>query len=178
MVRSFDASLLIVNPLSEFFGPFCPFDSLAHRPSLSFSAGATAAGSYRGSERNARAKSKQTSTLSNSSGVPPCACARFTPVASTFGKRKRLCLDDDAANFVYTGQENVPDSVIHVRIHPSVKVIRAKAFFRQTRLMSVELHNGIDIVYLRAVQASTKLIAPILLTPLLETRLPHYSSLK
>ena len=34
------------------------------------------------------------------------------------------------------------------------------------------------IVYLRAVQASTKLIAPILVTSLLETRLPLYSSLK
>ena len=44
-------------------------------------------------------------------------------------ERKRLRLDDDAANFVYTGQENVPDSVIHVRVHASIKVIRATAFF-------------------------------------------------
>ena len=43
-------------------------------------------------------------------------------------KRKRLRLDDNAANFFYTGQENVPDGVIHVRVHPSIKVIRAKAF--------------------------------------------------
>jgi hypothetical protein len=34
------------------------------------------------------------------------------------------------------------------------------------------------IVPLRTVQASTKLVAPILLTPLLETQLPDYSSLK
>ena len=37
-------------------------------------------------------------------------------------------LDDDAANFVYTGQKNVLEGVIHVRIHPSIRVIRARAF--------------------------------------------------
>ena len=42
--------------------------------------------------------------------------------------RNRFCLDDDTANFVYTGQENVQDGVIHVRVHPSIRVIRAKAF--------------------------------------------------
>ena len=46
-------------------------------------------------------------------------------------KQKRLHLDDDAANFVYTGQENVPDGVIPVRVHPSIKVIRARAFLGQ-----------------------------------------------
>jgi len=61
-------------------------------------------------------------------------------------ERKRLRLDDDAACFVYTGQENVPDGVIHVRVHPSITVIRAKAFFQQSRLMSVELHNGIEVI--------------------------------
>ena len=40
-------------------------------------------------------------------------------------------LDDDAASFVYAGQENVPDGVIRVRVDPSIKVIRARAFFRQ-----------------------------------------------
>jgi hypothetical protein len=38
-------------------------------------------------------------------------------------------LDDDAANFIYTGQENVPDGVICIRVHPSIKVICARAFF-------------------------------------------------
>ena len=61
-------------------------------------------------------------------------------------ERKRLRLDDDTANFVYTGQENVPDGVIRVRVHPSIKVIRAKAFFEQYRLISVELHNGIEVI--------------------------------
>ena len=59
-------------------------------------------------------------------------------------KPKRLRLDNDTANFVYTGQENVPRGVICVGVHPSVKVIRARAFFRQSLLMSVELHDGID----------------------------------
>ena len=41
-------------------------------------------------------------------------------------ERKRLCCldDDNAANFVYTGQENGLEGVIHVRIHPSIRVIR------------------------------------------------------
>jgi len=44
-------------------------------------------------------------------------------------ERKRLRLDDDVANFVYNGQENVPDGVIRVQVHPSIKVIRVWAFF-------------------------------------------------
>jgi hypothetical protein len=43
-------------------------------------------------------------------------------------ERKRPRPDVDAASFVYAGQENVPDGVIRVRVHPSIKVIRAKAF--------------------------------------------------
>jgi len=63
-------------------------------------------------------------------------------------ERKRLrCLDDDdAANFVYTGQENGLEGVIHVRIHPSSRVIRARAFFRQTRLIGVEFYDGIEVI--------------------------------
>ena len=59
---------------------------------------------------------------------------------------ERLRLDDDAAIFVYTGQENVPDGVIRVRVHPSIKVIHARAFFRQRRLIGVELHDGIEVI--------------------------------
>ena len=61
-------------------------------------------------------------------------------------ERKRPRPDDDAASFVYTGQENVPDGVIHVRVHPSIKVIRAKAFLCQSRLISVELHDGLVVI--------------------------------
>jgi len=65
-------------------------------------------------------------------------------------ERKRLRLDDDAACFVYTGQENVPDGVIHVRVHPSIRVIRAKAFLRQIRLISVDLHDGLEVIEMDA----------------------------
>ena len=61
-------------------------------------------------------------------------------------ERKRLRPDDDVASFVYAGQENVPDGVIRVRVHPSIKVIRARAFLDQTRLISVELHDGIEVI--------------------------------
>ena len=61
-------------------------------------------------------------------------------------ERNGARLDDDAANFVYTGQENVPDGVIHVRIHPSIKVIRARAFLRRSRLINVELHDGLEVI--------------------------------
>ena len=59
---------------------------------------------------------------------------------------KRLRLDDDAANFVNTGQANVPEGVIHVPVHPSVRVISAKAYLRQSQLISVELHNGLEVI--------------------------------
>jgi len=61
-------------------------------------------------------------------------------------ERKRLRLDDDAANFFYTGGENVPDGVTRVRIHPSIEVIRAWAFRGRSLLMSVELHDGIEVI--------------------------------
>ena len=53
---------------------------------------------------------------------------------------------DDA--FVYTGQKNVPDGVIRVRVHlhPSIKVIRARAFLGQSWLIGVELHNGLEVI--------------------------------
>ncbi len=42
-----------------------------------------------------------------------------------------LCLDNDAANFVYTGQEDIPDGVIHFRVRPSIKVICTRASFNK-----------------------------------------------
>ena len=51
-------------------------------------------------------------------------------------KQKRPCLGDDAANFVYTNlEDHVPDGVIHVRVHPSIKVIPARAFSGCSGLM-------------------------------------------
>ena len=50
--------------------------------------------------------------------------------------------------FVYHGREgeDVPQDVIHVRVHPSVKVIRARAFVWRCRLISVELHDGLEVI--------------------------------
>ena len=44
-------------------------------------------------------------------------------------KRLRRLDNDGAANFVYTGQETGLEGVIHVQIHPSIRVIGARAFF-------------------------------------------------
>jgi hypothetical protein len=42
--------------------------------------------------------------------------------------------------------EDVPQDVIHVRVHPSVRVIHARAFISRIRLISVEFHNGIKVI--------------------------------
>ncbi len=65
-------------------------------------------------------------------------------------ERNGARLDDDAVNFVYTGQENVPEGVIRVRVHPSIKVIRERAFFRQSLLIGVELHDGLEVIEKKA----------------------------
>ena len=59
---------------------------------------------------------------------------------------------DDAGSvrndsFVYHGREgeNIPDGVIHVRVHPSVRVIRASAFCGLW-LLSVEFHDGLEVI--------------------------------
>ena len=36
--------------------------------------------------------------------------------------------------------------MIHVRVHQSVRVIRARAFYRRSLLISVELNNGIEVI--------------------------------
>jgi len=62
------------------------------------------------------------------------------------GMMERPRLDDDAAYFAYTGQEYVPDGVVRVRVHPSVRVIRGKVFFERERLISVEFHDGLEVI--------------------------------
>jgi hypothetical protein len=62
--------------------------------------------------------------------------------------------NDDAARsrrndaFVYHGREgeDVPRDVIHVRVHPSVRVICTKAFLWRSWLISVELHDGLEVI--------------------------------
>mmetsp|Transcript_19906 Transcript_19906/g.28372 ORF Transcript_19906/g.28372 Transcript_19906/m.28372 type:complete len:327 (+) Transcript_19906:50-1030(+) len=49
--------------------------------------------------------------------------------------------------FVYMGGDQfVPDGVIHAVIHPSVKIIRRRAFYDRRHLVSVEMHDGVEII--------------------------------
>ena len=53
--------------------------------------------------------------------------------------------DDDI--FVYTGGDQVvPDNVRRVRIDKSVKIIPERTFYERRQLISVEFHDGIEIV--------------------------------
>ena len=49
--------------------------------------------------------------------------------------------------FVYMGgDQQVPWDVTHVRVHKSVKIIPFRAFFRREHLVSVEMHDGVEII--------------------------------
>ena len=54
---------------------------------------------------------------------------------------------DDDDIFVYMGgNQQVPDGVRRARIHISVKIVRANAFRDRRRLISVEFHDGVEII--------------------------------
>ena len=54
---------------------------------------------------------------------------------------------DDDDIFVYMGgDQRVPSHVRRARIHKSVKIVRARAFFNRWRLISVEFHDGVEII--------------------------------
>jgi hypothetical protein len=61
--------------------------------------------------------------------------------------------------FVYRGRkgENIPRRVIYVRVHPSVRVIRGNLFALCRLLMSVELHDGIEVIGERSFRQCTSL---------------------
>ena len=49
--------------------------------------------------------------------------------------------------FVYMGgDQQVPDGVRRARIHKSVKIVRARAFIGRHDLISVEFHDGVEII--------------------------------
>jgi hypothetical protein len=83
-------------------------------------------------------------------------CLLFEPISN-------MSVDDVGSKrnnaFVYHGREgeNIPNGVICVRVHPSVRVIRARAFLRRKLLMSVELHNGIEVIKEEAFRRCTSL---------------------
>ena len=55
--------------------------------------------------------------------------------------------NDDDDIFVYMGgDQQVPDGVRRARIHKSVKIVPRGAFYRHRQLISVEFHDGIDII--------------------------------
>ena len=64
-------------------------------------------------------------------------------------ERPRL---DNVAYFFYTGHEDVSKGVICVRVLPSVRVFRGRAFFRRKWLISVEIHNGVEVIEEEAFQ--------------------------
>ena len=83
-----------------------------------------------------------------------------------------MSANDDAGSkrndaFVYHGQEggDVPRDVTRVRVHPSVRVIRARAFLWRSRLISVELHDGLEVIeeggILRMQVTSRNLVPPL-----------------
>ena len=60
--------------------------------------------------------------------------------------------------FVYTGVEQVvPDDVTHVIVDKSVKIIRRWAFHHRDRLVSIEMHDGIEIIEEEALNWCTSL---------------------
>ena len=55
--------------------------------------------------------------------------------------------DDGEDIFVYTGGEQVvPRDVTHVIVDKSVKIIRLYAFRQRGRLVSIEMHDGVEII--------------------------------
>ena len=54
---------------------------------------------------------------------------------------------DDDEVFVYMGgNQQVPDGVRRAKIHKSVKIVRARAFYQRRQLISVQFHDGVEII--------------------------------
>ena len=69
---------------------------------------------------------------------------------------------DDDNIFVYMGgDQQVPDGVRRARIHKSVKIVRARAFYNRRRLIYVEFHDGIEIIEENAFWKCDLLSGPI-----------------
>ena len=56
-------------------------------------------------------------------------------------------VEDDDDVFVYMGgDQQVPDGVRRAKIHKSVKIVRARAFYNRRQLIYVEFHDGVEII--------------------------------
>ena len=53
----------------------------------------------------------------------------------------------DDVMFVYMGgDQRVPRNVRYVRVHKSVKIITERAFYYCKHLVSIEMHDGVEII--------------------------------
>jgi hypothetical protein len=60
--------------------------------------------------------------------------------------------------FVYMGgNQRVPHDVTHVRVHKSVKIITREAFRESEHLVSIEMHDGVEIIEDRAFSGCSSL---------------------
>jgi hypothetical protein len=59
--------------------------------------------------------------------------------------------------FVYTGEQDVPSDVTHVIIDRSVKIIPERAFYNRQKLVSVEMHDGVEKIEEQAFQGCISL---------------------
>ena len=54
---------------------------------------------------------------------------------------------DDNDVFIYMGgDQRVPRNVRYVRVHKSVKIITREAFQHCIHLVSIEMHDGVEII--------------------------------
>ncbi len=57
--------------------------------------------------------------------------------------------DDGSDVFIYMGgliPQHLRGTITHVRVHKSVKIIRARAFYCRYNLVSIEMHDGVKII--------------------------------
>ena len=70
--------------------------------------------------------------------------------------------ENDDEVFVYMGgDQRVPSRVRRARIHKSVKIVRAASFQFRTQLISVEFHDGVEIIEFGAFQCCSSLAGSI-----------------
>ena len=75
----------------------------------------------------------------------PRGVAALSIVVATMDHADEGDNNDDI--FVYLGgDQEVPEDVTHVRVDKSVKIIPFRAFFRREHLVSVEMHDGVEII--------------------------------
>jgi hypothetical protein len=94
----------------------------------------------------------------------PAQCPDDRPINRP-SEKSRITSDDDAPDeerdyFLYTGHENlyIPRDVTHVRVHPSVKKIKAQAFQGCTWLRTAILNDGLEEIGFGAFYNCTSLV--------------------